>query len=76
MTDASFTAAGFAIMIEDDSTKNSNPEGKLTPQLHLGQNHSSKHNSKCQSMRIPGNLFRVFLIWTPYVEKRLSYYRF
>ena len=51
MTDASFTAASYDIMIEDDPNQKLQSRRKTYAQLPLGQKHLTQHNTKCQSMR-------------------------
>ena len=51
MSDASFMAAGYAIMIEDDPNQKLQYKRKTCAQLRLDQNHSIKNRRKCQYMR-------------------------
>ena len=50
MTDASFGAVGYAVLIEDDPNQNSRHSENRMHQWHMDQKHSPQHRSKCQFM--------------------------
>ena len=60
LSDASFTAAGYAIMIEDDPNQKYNPNAKHMHPLRLAQKPSIHHRGKCQYMqKIPFHSIRI-----------------
>ena len=76
MSDASFTAAGYAIMIEDDPNQKLQFKRKAyAPRVWIKNFQPNTDENVDLCKRIPFYIFCIRRIWTPYVGKHLPSHR-
>ena len=76
MSDASFTAAGYAIMIEDDPNQKLQSRRKTCTHSVWFKNLQPNADEIVNLYkRIPFYIFCIRRIWTPYVGKQIPSHR-